>query len=330
MSRTVLHRLFSFDETRPMHLTVRQMEVIRAVNRHGSVGEAAGALGVSQPAVSLMLHECAQAAGFPFFVRKRGRLQATPETRDIMGELDRIFDGIAHVNRRLADMRTQTRGTVQIATVLTLAENLLAPTCTAFHQHWPQIQIEVITTDNATIADSVFQERVDFGLVLSPLIRDERVIDGRLTDLCEADLVCVMPDRHPLARLPVVRPQDLAPYPLISFNADLPLGALIEQSYRLAGIARRVAMKVTQTTMAYALVRANMGVAVVDPFYLPGGGIDNQGLITVPYAPRIAVKAQLLLPNNTALSRPARAFVTTLVETAQTLKKRLSANPGFP
>jgi len=307
-----------------MRLTVRQMEVIRAVSRHGSVNEAAGALGVSQPAVSLMLHECAQAAGFPFFVKKRGRLQTTPETREILGELDRIFDGIAHVNRQVADMRTQAKGTIRIATVLTLAENLLAPTCTAFRQHWPQVQIEAITTDNVSIAESVFQERVDFGLVLAPLTKDERAIDARLTDLCEADLVCVMPSSHPLAAQPVVRPQDLAPYPLISFNADLPLGALIEQSYRVAGIARRVAVKVTQTTMAYALVRANMGVAVVDPFYLLGGSIDSQGLTTVPYAPRIPVKAQLLLPNNTALSRSARAFVAALSETTLALQQRLS------
>jgi len=313
-----------------MHLTVRQMEVIRAVSRHGSVAEAAAALGVSQPAVSLMLHECAQAAGFPFFVRKRGRLQASAETREILGELDRIFDGIAYVNRQVADLRTQARGTIRIATVLTLAENLLAPACIAYRRHWPHIQIEVITTDNVSIAEGVFQERVDFGLVLAPLIHDERVIEGRLVDLCEADLVCVMPERHPLARLAQVRPQDLAPYPLISFNADLPLGALIEQSYRLAGIPRRVAMKVTQTTMAYALVRANMGVAVVDPFYLLGDGIDKQGLRTVPFAPCIAVKAQLLLPSNTALSRQTQRFVSVLSDTAAALKTRVPNHAEKP
>jgi len=310
-----------------MHLTVRQMEVIRAVSRHGSVVEAAAALGVSQPAVSLMLHECTQHAGFPFFVRRRGRLQATPETRAILGELDRIFDGIAHVNRQVSDMRSQTGGEIRIATMLTLAENLLAPTCLAFRQQWPQIEISVITTDNVSIAESVFQERVDFGLVFSPLTKDERAIDGRLSELCEADLVCVMPNHHPLAHLPVVQPQDLAPYPLISFNKDLPLGALIEQSYRQAGMTRRVAMKVTVTTMAYALVRANMGVAIVDPFYWLSGekSAEHQGLVTVRYAPRIAVKAQLLLPNNTTLSRPAQRFVAALQQTARKLKTRLSA-----
>jgi|GEM_PF-3357990 len=57
------------------------------------------------------------------------------------------------------------------------------------------------------------------------------------------------------------------------------------------------------------------------------GYIDNQGLTTVPYAPRIPVKAQLLLPNNTPLSRPAQAFVAALSQTSLALKARLASRP---
>jgi len=52
-----------------MPLTLRQLEMIRAVSRHGSVTAAAGALGVSQPAVSMMLRDCTAAAGFSLFMR---------------------------------------------------------------------------------------------------------------------------------------------------------------------------------------------------------------------------------------------------------------------
>ncbi|MGP1613759.1 MAG: LysR substrate-binding domain-containing protein [Pollutimonas bauzanensis] len=304
-----------------MHLTVRQMEVIRAVSRHGSVGEAASALGVSQPAVSLMLRECALQAGFPFFVRKRGRLQATRETLEIMGELNRLFDGIARVNRLVGDMRTLTEGTIQIATVPTIAENLLTPTSVKFREEWPQIQISVIATDNVSVSDHVFQERVDFGIVLAPLSEDGRMIEGRLIDLCEAELVCVVPEESPLARLPVLRPQDLAPYPLISFNKNLPLGALVEESYRMAGVKRKIALEVTLTAVAYSLARSGAGVAIIDPFYLLTG--RNQGVATVRYEPRTPVKAQLLLPNNTSLSRPAQLFVAALKKTAVALNERL-------
>ncbi|GAB3326365.1 LysR substrate-binding domain-containing protein [Bordetella tumulicola] len=304
-----------------MHLTVRQMEVIRAVHRYGSVGEAASALGISQPAISLMLRECALHAGFPFFVRKRGRLHATRETLEIMSELNRAFDSIARVNRRVEDMRELTEGSVQISTVPTVAENLLAPTSFRFRQEWPQIQVSVIATDNVSVSDCVFQERVDFGIVLSPLSQDGRMIEGRLTDLCEAELVCVVPENCPLAKLSVVTPHDLEPYPLISFDKNLPLGALIEESYRIAGVKRKIALGVTLTAVAYSLARSGAGVAIIDPFYLLTG--RNQGVVTIRFEPRMSVKAQLLLPNNTPLSRHAQLFVAALKKTAISLKDSL-------
>lgn len=304
-----------------MHLTVRQMEVIRAVNRYGSVGQAASALGISQPAVSLLLRECAAHAGFPFFVRKRGRLQPTRETLEIMGELNRIFDGIARVNHMVDDMRESTDGSVQIFTVPTIAENLLAPTSMRFREDWPQVQISVIATDNVSVSDSVFQEHADFGIVLSPLSQDGRMIEGRLIDLCEAELVCVVPRDCPLAKLPVVTPHDLAPYPLISFDKNLPLGALIEESYRVAGVKRKIALSVTLTAVAYSLARSGAGVAIIDPFYLLTN--RDQGVATIRYQPTTSVTAQLLLPNNTPLSRPAQLFVDALKKTAVVLKDSL-------
>ena len=60
-----------------MSLSFRQLQIIGAVGRSGSVTGAAAALGISQPAVSMMLKDCTQAAGFPLFVRRQGRLQPT-------------------------------------------------------------------------------------------------------------------------------------------------------------------------------------------------------------------------------------------------------------
>jgi DNA-binding transcriptional LysR family regulator len=303
-----------------MQLTVRQMEVIRAVSRHGTVTEAALALGISQPAVSLMLRECAAQAGFPFFVRKRGRLQATRETQEILAELNRVFEGIGRVNRLVDDMREMTVGTVQIATLPTLAENLVAPTSAEFRRAWPHIQISVFAADNVDVAESVQQERVDFGIVLSPLSHhDGRLVEARLIDICAADLVCVVHPDSPLAQRQVVRPEDLAPYPLISFDRNLPLGALIEESYRKAGVQRRIAIEVTLTAVAYSLARSGAGAAIIDPFYLLTN--RDHGVATLRYEPRTEVKAQILLPNNTPLSRPAQLFVAALRKTADALKQ---------
>ena len=299
-----------------MALTVRQLEVIRAVSLHGSVTEAASALGISQPAISLMLRDCAAHAGFPFFARKHGRLQATHETQVILAELNRIFDGIERVNRLMDDMRDMTVGTVQVASMPSLADNLISPTIAAFQKTWPNIQVGVFAMDNVSIFENVVQERVDFGLAFSPLnYRDGRGVDGRLVDLCTTELVCVMHPDCPLAQKQVVTPRDLASYPLISFGKNQPLGTLIEQSFQHAGVPRRIALEVTLTSVACSLARSGAGVAVVDPFHLLGQ--RDHGVVTRPYAPRTEIRAQVVLPSNAPLSRSAQLFIEAIQQTVR-------------
>lgn len=307
-----------------MRLTVRQMEVIHAVSHYGSVTEAARALGISQPAVSLMLRDCGTRAGFPFFVHKHGRLQATHETLKLLDSLDRVFDSIEHVNCLVNGMREVASGTVRVVTSATLADNLVAPAGARFRSARPDIQISVeVLYNNLAIAEGVHQGQADFGIVLSPLIgRDGRLLEARLVDICAADLICIVPPRNRLAAHEVLRPRDIAPYPLISFERHLPLGALIEDSYDKEGIKRVIAVNVTSTSMAYSLVRAGAGVAIVDPFYQLSH--QDEGVVTTRYEPGTEVKVQILLPNNTSISRPARLFVEALRRQGGTLRELAS------
>ncbi|KQZ01539.1 hypothetical protein ASD45_12275 [Pseudolabrys sp. Root1462] len=294
-----------------MSLSFRQLQVVRAVCRHGSVIGAASALGISQPAVSMMLRDCTRAAGFPLFLRKQGRLQPTMETSSLMTDLDRIFDGVERVGRLLEDMRDTKVGMIQIAATPTLAENLLPPAVTAFKQTRPGVQITIHSMDNISVVNSVINEHVDFGLVLSPLAH----FDAQLFELCSAELVCVVHPDNPLAARTQVTPKDLESYPLISFSRSLPLGMLVEKTFRDAGVPRRITLEVNQSSVACALARAGAGVAIVDPFWL----MENRdhGLVRLKVQPRTKVVAQVLMPKNSNLSRPTRILIAELRKVAK-------------
>lgn len=234
-----------------MSLSIRQLQIVHTVASSGSVTSAAHALGISQPAVSMMLRECSREAGFPMFVRKQGRLQPTAETRILIAELERVFDGIDRIGRLIEDMGDTHVGSIQIAATATLANNILPAAVAAFQASRPRIQITIRTTDNPGVIQSVVRDEVDLGLALSPLAQH----DARAVELCTADLVVVVNPTHPLADRTVVEAADLAPYPLISFSRSQPLGALVDQVFRQAGTPRRVAIEVNQSSVACALAR---------------------------------------------------------------------------
>lgn len=282
-----------------MKMSFRQLEVIRAVALRGGVTAAAVELRVSQPAVSMMLRECTASAGFPLFLRAQGRLQPTPELRILLDEVDRVFKGLERIDRLVDDIRDASVGSVVVAVTPTLADNLLPQAVAAFRRARPRIQITVQTMDNLAAVEAVTQGGVDFGLVLTPVAET----DARLVPLCGGELVCVAPIGHPLAASVTVTPHDLAPYPLISFSRSLPLGRLVEQTFQEAGMQRRIALEVNQSSTALALVRAGAGVALIDPFLLLEAW--DHGVARLRLEPRAVVTAQALVPGDGALSRPA-------------------------
>jgi DNA-binding transcriptional LysR family regulator len=297
-----------------MGLSYRQLEVVRAVARHGTITAAAAELGVSQPAVSMMLRECAASVGFPLLLRRQGRLQPTPELRVLLDEIERVFSGVERINRLIEDMNDASVGSVVIAVTPALADTLLPPAIATFRRARPRIHVTVQTMDNLSAVDTVTQGGVDFGLVLTPIIEPE----ARLVHLCSGELVCVVHPDSPLAGRGAVEPCDLASYPLISFSRMLPLGGLVERCFREAGVTRRIAVEVNQSSVALALVRAGVGVAVIDPFLLLEGG--GHGIVRLRLCPRATVVAQALVPRASPLSRPALMLLATIRRTGAALE----------
>jgi len=299
-----------------MLFSLRQLQVVHVVSRSGSVTAAADALGISQPAVSMMLRDCARLAGFPLFLRKHGRLQPTAETKLLLTDLERVFDGVDRIGRLIEDMGDAHVGTIQIAATATLADNILPMAIAVFQQARPRIQIVVRSTDTPSVIASVVREEVDLGLVLSPLTHH----DALALDLCVADLVAIVHPDHELARREAVEPCDIQPFPLISFSRSQPLGTLVEQAFREAGLARRIALEVNQSSVACALARAGAGIAVIDPFWLIEA--REHGVVCLKFRPKTPVVAQVLINKSTPLSRPVRRFLVTLRQTVQGLQRQ--------
>lgn len=298
-----------------MPLSVRQLQIIRAVIQTGSVTDAASALSISQPAVSIVLRDCAKVSGFPLFTRKQGRLQPTSETLALLPEIDRIFEGLDRVQQLVGGLRDIEVGFVSVAAPASLAENIVARAIAMLRASRATIDVALHTTNNADVASLVTTRRVDFGLVLAPV----EILDTQATDLAKSELICVVAKDHPLAKRKWIEPRDLASYPLISFSRSYAMGALIDEVFRKKRVRRRISLEITQSSTARALAREGLGVAIVDSFYrLDDGSID---LKTVKFIPRTLQMSQVLMPKDGRISRPARLLLSSIRESAARLSK---------
>jgi DNA-binding transcriptional LysR family regulator len=281
----------------------RQLEIFRAVMESGSVTEAARLLRVSQPAVSKILQQAEGQLGFQLFIREHGSLTPTAEARKLLPELIKGLAAMESVHRLADDLRDARSGVVTVAASASFGTSLIGATIERFRSSRPKARVVLQTLLNHEIVEFVAEHKVDLGLALSPA--EDSATSAH--DFCSADLLCVMPRDHPLAAGKNVTPADLQDFPLISFSRDRPIGALIEAAYIRAGLRRKVAIEVTQSWTACALVQAGSGIAVVDGFAWLGGMFPE--LVAKPLAPAVRITGRLLSPRHRPISRLAYAFI---------------------
>jgi len=80
-------------------MTLRQVEVIRAVMVTGTIGGAAKLLNVSAPGVSRLVKYTEKSLGVRFFQRQNGRYFPTPEARNIFEQINGVYEKMDDLTR---------------------------------------------------------------------------------------------------------------------------------------------------------------------------------------------------------------------------------------
>jgi hypothetical protein len=73
-------------------LTLRQIEVIRAIMVTGTVGGAARLLNVSSPGISRVMKHAEASVGVKLFSRRGGRYARTPQANAIFNQINSVYD----------------------------------------------------------------------------------------------------------------------------------------------------------------------------------------------------------------------------------------------
>jgi len=119
-----------------------------AVAEHGSLSAAARARGSSQPTLSRHIAQLEQTIGTRLFDRSTGGVVLTQTGSDLMGHAKTMADAAAKLAILTEGGSQNFAGTVRITASQIVATYLLPPVLTALHLNAPEIEIEVVASDD--------------------------------------------------------------------------------------------------------------------------------------------------------------------------------------
>ena len=291
-----------------MPMNLRQIEMFRAIMVTGSISGAARLLSVSQPAISRLLAYTEDRLGIALFERVKGRVQPTPEVRQLFVGVDQVHQEVTRVNELAEELRRGSAGSVRLVASPSVGHVLVPKAIARFRARYPDVRIELEILTLSELIAKVSTHRVD--LAITSLTVDEPTVTS--TPIGEGRLHVIFPADHPLGARRVVKAADLAPYPIISYGSHTPYGMIVSRLLNTTTKAIRVNTQVRFTPNACSLVQAGAGIAIVDDFVLMDGAWPN--IKSRPLVPKTTTRAHLLTPRVEPLSRIARSFVAHLRE----------------
>jgi DNA-binding transcriptional LysR family regulator len=284
-------------------LNPRQIEAFRAVMLTGGVTPAAALIGVTQPAVSRLVHDLQRALGLALVERRGARLLPTSEAHALYREVERSFVGLDRIARAAVELREKRAGMLRICALPGLANSYLPRFVGRFLAERPNLDLALLGLTSRSVLDWVVTGQCDIGMAEIPI--EHAMV--RLEPLAPVRAVAVVPARHPLARKRTLRPADFAGESFISLGQSTLLRFRIDAIFADAGVKRRLRVETPLSMIACALAAAGVGLAIVDPF--TAQSFAGRGIAARRFEPPVAVEFGILTSRQAALSALARAFI---------------------
>lgn len=284
-----------------MNITVRQLEVFACAARAMSFTQAAGLLGISQPALSESIRRMEGELGFRLFDRTTRRLSLTPEGRALAGLAEEVSRDMRAGLQDIA-ARGIRRPRVTVALLPSIAAALLPLAADTLRRDFPDAELNVCDVLHERAVALVEDGIADIAVTMRPsgdLLAYEPLGTDRVHLL--------MRRGHALAGRGPLPWSALAGHPFVALARTTSVRKQVDAGLAAADVAVTPRFEVEQIPSAVALVAAGLGVTALPE--LTFAMFPRAGLVTRPLeAPVVARAFGLITRAGRPLSPAARAL----------------------
>ena len=297
----------------------RQLEAFAAVMTTGSVTGAARLLARSQPAITRLVQELEAEVGYALFTRHGPRVAPTAQGFLLHEDAERALAGLRQIHVRAAEIARGDAHPLLLAATSALAVGLLPQALKRVEVQTGPAPIQLRTAPPEQVLHAVLTGAVQLGVCSLPLAHHGLQVHW----IAQLPCVAVLPKGDPLAKHAVVPLAALAQRRIVTMSNPFRLRHRLDAELAQVGLApdrRSALIETNSSTSAQALVRAGLGVAVLEP--LTAQGAPLAGLTVRPLDTDIPFFFGVITPQSRPLTAPVQALADALLQAAAAL-------PGF-
>jgi DNA-binding transcriptional LysR family regulator len=216
-------------------IKLRDLHVLLAVARTGSMGKAAADLAVSQPVVSKAISDLENALGLRLLDRSPQGVEPTMYGRALFKWSVAAFDDLRQGVKELEYLTDPTAGELRIGCNEPMAAGFVSSVITRVLRQYPRVVFQVITADAFTLVDGELRQR-KVELVVAPLSGLEPEGDTNVEILFNDRRVVMAGARNKWVRRRKIALADLIDEPWVLPPREGPTGKFIAELFHASGL----------------------------------------------------------------------------------------------
>ncbi len=240
----------------------RRLQVFHTVARLLSFTKAAETLHMTQPAVTFQVRQLEEHFNTRLFDRTHNRISLTEAGKRVFEYSGRIFEHYAEMESAVREMTGDVSGVLMIGASTTIAEYLLPALLGDFKKKYPDVNVQLKVSNSDGIVHMVENNVIDLGVVESPVMNKNLVVE-----VCRIDqLVAVVTPQHPLADRTSISIGDLLEHPYICREEGSGTRDVIAEYMTAQGVNAgqvHLTMELGSPESIKGAVEAGMGVSII-------------------------------------------------------------------
>ena len=176
-------------------LTLRQIEVIRAVMLTGTIAGAARLLNVAAPGLSRLMKHTEDSLGAKLFSRRGGRFVPAPEARSIFAQINELHRNLENLQFAIGALKRGEGAEFKFGATPSIG-HAMAPLAVAdLRRRYPDLLIDLDILKLEDAIDFLLLGRGEVAAVSSRLEHPAITFEP----LAQGQLFCIVAEAHPLA-----------------------------------------------------------------------------------------------------------------------------------
>lgn len=243
-----------------LRYTLRQLEYFVAVGEAGSIAAASQQVNVSSPSISASVSQLEEELGVKLFVRHHAQgLQPTLAGRRLLDHAQLLLRDATALRDLAGDLSGMIRGPLAIGCLSTVAQIILPGLRRSFIEQYSEVRPSQIEANQSELFSLLRQAKIDLALTYDlDLPRDLHFFP-----ILELPPLVALSETHPLAHLPAVSIDELAPYPMVLL--DLPHSSdYFTSFFTKAGLRANITERTQDMAVMRGLVANGFGYSIVN------------------------------------------------------------------